>query len=69
MPWNFATVGQGHDADWWRGLLSDLSDAGSVRAISIEHEDPFVAPQAGIRDAAQLLSAALRDLRATKAHA
>jgi sugar phosphate isomerase/epimerase len=67
MPWNFATVGHGHDAAWWRGLLNDLRDADRVRTISIEHEDPFVAPEIGIREAAQLLSAALKELRTAKA--
>jgi sugar phosphate isomerase/epimerase len=67
MPWNFATVGHGHDAAWWLGLLNDLRDAGRVRTISIEHEDPFVAPEIGIREAAQLLSAALKEPRTAKA--
>jgi sugar phosphate isomerase/epimerase len=61
------TVGHGHDAAWWRGLLNDLRDADRVRTISIEHEDPFVAPEIGIREAAQLLSAALKELRTAKA--
>jgi len=67
MPWNFATVGRGHDAAWWHCLLDDLRDAGRVRTISIEHEDPFVAPEIGIREAAQLLSAALKEPRTAKA--
>ena len=67
MPWNFATVGHGHDAAWWRDLLNDLRDAGRVRTISIEHEDPFVAPEIGIREAAQLLFAALKEPQTAKA--
>jgi sugar phosphate isomerase/epimerase len=63
MPWNFATVGHGRDAAWWRDLLTDLRDAGQVRTISIEHEDPFVAPEIGIREAARLLSDALKEPR------
>ncbi|HET7882594.1 MAG TPA: sugar phosphate isomerase/epimerase [Acetobacteraceae bacterium] len=59
MPWNFATVGRGHNAAWWTALLDDLRAAGNVRTISIEHEDPFVAPEVGIREAAELLSTAL----------
>ena len=69
MPWNFATVGHGHDAAWWRGLLNNLRDAGRVRTISIEHEDPFVAPEVGIREAARLLSIASKHPQAAKAHA
>ena len=68
MPWNFATVGHGHDAAWWRRLLRDLRDAGRVRTISIEHEDPFVAPEIGIREAARLLAAALKAPRTARAH-
>jgi sugar phosphate isomerase/epimerase len=64
MPWNFATVGHGHDVGWWFALLNDLRDAGRVRTISIEHEDPFVAPEIGIRQAARLLSGALKEPQA-----
>jgi sugar phosphate isomerase/epimerase len=59
MPWNFAVVGRGHDLPWWRALLADLTVAGRVKTISIEHEDPFVAPEVGIPEAARLLADAL----------
>jgi sugar phosphate isomerase/epimerase len=59
MPWNFATVGRGHDRDWWRDFLAQLDEAGRVGTIAIEHEDPFVPPDTGIREAAHLLAAAL----------
>jgi sugar phosphate isomerase/epimerase len=59
MPWNFAVVGRGHDLSWWRALLADLTAAGRVKTISIEHEDPFVAPEIGIPEAARLLAEAL----------
>jgi len=59
MPWNFAVVGRGHDLAWWRALLADLAAAGRVKTISIEHEDPFVAPEIGIPQAARLLAEAL----------
>jgi sugar phosphate isomerase/epimerase len=60
MPWNFAVVGRGHDLAWWRALLADLAAAGQVRTIAIEHEDPFVAPEIGIQQAARLLAEAAR---------
>jgi sugar phosphate isomerase/epimerase len=60
MPWNFAVVGRGHDLAWWRALLADLAAAGRVRTIAIEHEDPFVAPEIGIQQAARLLAEAAR---------
>jgi sugar phosphate isomerase/epimerase len=59
MPWNFATVGQGHDGAWWRGLLDDLAQTNAI-TIAIEHEDPFVSPEIGIPAAAHLLSTALQ---------
>jgi sugar phosphate isomerase/epimerase len=59
MPWNFAVVGRGHDHRWWHDFLARLDEAGRVGTIAIEHEDPFVPPEAGIREAARLLSAAL----------
>lgn len=59
MPWNFAVVGRGHDLPWWRELLGDLAAAGRVKTIAIEHEDPFVAPEIGIQQAARLLAEAI----------
>ena len=58
MPWTFAVPGRGHDRDWWAGLARAL--AGSrAEVVSIEHEDPFVPAQAGVPEAARLLSAAI----------
>jgi sugar phosphate isomerase/epimerase len=59
MPWNFAVVGRGDGLSWWRALLADLAAAGRVKTIAIEHEDLFVAPEIGIREAARLLAEAL----------
>src|SRR6266702_3632112 len=42
MPWNFATVGRGHDEGWWRRFVTLLRDQGFSGTISIEYEDPFV---------------------------
>jgi sugar phosphate isomerase/epimerase len=53
-PWTFATVGRGHDADWWTSFLAVLAERG-VESISIEHEDPAVAAAPGIGDAAAVL--------------
>ena len=58
MPWNFATVGHGHDAAWWQALVADLTET-RAQTIAIEHEDPFVTPELGIPEAARLLAAAL----------
>jgi sugar phosphate isomerase/epimerase len=56
MPWNFATVGRGHAAAWWRDFLTDLRSGGHAHTIAIEHEDPFVPPRIGIKEAARLLA-------------
>ena len=55
MPWNFATAGDGHDSAWWREFEERLERTGTVRAIAIEHEDPFVPADVGIPRAAEAL--------------
>jgi sugar phosphate isomerase/epimerase len=63
MPWNFAAVGRGHDQDWWNDFVRCLSAIGQVQTISIEHEDPFVPAEAGIKSAAKVVAAALERLK------
>jgi len=58
MPWTFAVPGQGHDLDWWAGLVRALAQS-RMKVISIEHEDPFVPATAGVPAAARLLAAAV----------
>jgi sugar phosphate isomerase/epimerase len=58
MPWNFAAVGDGHDAAWWHELVARLDASGRAATIAIEHEDPFVAATEGIPAAARLLASA-----------
>ena len=53
-PWSFATVGRGHDGAWWRDFLTWLEPT-AVKAVAIEHEDPDVAPEVGVVEAARLL--------------
>ena len=59
MPWNFAVVGRGKDPEWWRAFAGELITRGRVHTLAIEHEDPFVAPEVGISEAAAVLAAAL----------
>ncbi len=66
MPWNFAVVGRGHGLPWWEALLMDLAAAGRVKTIAIEHEDPFVAPEIGIQQAARLLAVAIGSAARTR---
>ena len=58
LPWNFAVVGRGHDAAWWKDFMAALQRESPVHTIAIEHEDPFVAPEQGIPEAADLLASA-----------
>jgi sugar phosphate isomerase/epimerase len=55
MPWNFAVVGRGRPASWWQDFVGALAAAERVRAIAIEHEDPFVSAEEGIPEAAAVL--------------
>ncbi len=58
MPWTFAVPGRGHGLDWWTELVSRLRGS-RAHVISIEHEDPFVAPQIGVPEAAKMLRQAI----------
>jgi sugar phosphate isomerase/epimerase len=46
--WHFCAVGDGHGVETWAELLAALRSAGHDGAVSIEHEDPRMAPEAGI---------------------
>jgi sugar phosphate isomerase/epimerase len=59
MPWHFCAVGHGHDTATWAELLGALRAAGHDGAVSIEHEDPRLSPEAGIEASADGLRAAL----------
>ena len=59
MPWNFATVGRGHDKAWWQKFVGLLRDQGFRGTISIEYEDPFVGAEESILESAALLSEVL----------
>jgi sugar phosphate isomerase/epimerase len=59
MPWNFATVGRGHDREWWRKFVRVLRDHGFSGTISIEYEDPFVPVEESILESARLLTSVI----------
>jgi sugar phosphate isomerase/epimerase len=59
MPWNFAVVGRGRDVDWWTRFVAALIAKGSAHTIAIEHEDPFVPAEVGVKEAAAVLSRAI----------
>lgn len=53
--WNFRTVGFGHGEQEWREILSALRTVQYDGAISIEHEDPLLSVDEGVRFAVDLL--------------
>jgi sugar phosphate isomerase/epimerase len=57
-PWTFATVGRGHDADWWASFAAVLAERG-VESMAIEHEDPIIEAEPGVGQAAAFLAGAL----------
>ena len=61
MPWNFATVGRGHDVAWWRKFVGALRDTGFAGTISIEYEDPFVPVEESVLESARVLAEAIAE--------
>lgn len=57
--WIFRTVGYGHDAQYWRDMISELRLAGYDGAISIEHEDSLMSIDEGLEKAVEFLRASL----------
>ena len=53
--WIFRTVGYGHDAQYWRDLISNLRLIGYDDILSIEHEDSLMQPKEGLEKAAAFL--------------
>lgn len=59
MPWNFAVVGRGRNEEWWTRFVAALCAKGRLQTIAIEHEDPFVPAEAGVKAAAGVLARAI----------
>jgi len=55
--WNYVTVGNGHDAHWWREFCAALRLAGYDDVLSIEHEDQMLSPIEGVRRSVDILRA------------
>ena len=53
--WLFRTVGYGHDALEWKGIMSALRLAGYDGSVSIEHEDAFMSVEEGLEKAISFL--------------
>ncbi|HEX7299867.1 MAG TPA: sugar phosphate isomerase/epimerase [Solirubrobacteraceae bacterium] len=59
MPWNFASVGDGHDAGWWHEFMARIAASGRAATLAIEHEDPFTPATDGVPAAARILAAGI----------
>ena len=57
--WHFSPVGHGHALEEWGRLLDGLREAGYDEVVSIEHEDPALAPEASIEASLATLRAAM----------
>ncbi len=57
--WNFRTVGWGHGLEIWRSITSALREVGYNHVLSIEHEDPLVESEEGLKSAIKFLNQAL----------
>jgi len=60
--WRYATVGDGHDVDWWRAFLTELRSAGYEGPISIEYEDELVPAEESVARAAAVVREAAAGL-------
>jgi sugar phosphate isomerase/epimerase len=58
-PWIFRSVGAGHDIAFWTAFVVALRSVGYDGVISIEHEDPLLGVDDGLRMAAETLRAAI----------
>lgn len=58
--WSYVTLGDGHDAIWWRAFCAALRAAGYDDVLSIEHEDIALPPLEGIRRSVAILRDAIR---------
>jgi len=57
--WSYVTLGDGHDAAWWRRFCTALRGAGYDDVLSIEHEDLSLPPLEGVRRSVDLLKGVL----------
>jgi sugar phosphate isomerase/epimerase len=61
MPWYFCTMGYGHDAGFWKPFVLKLRAHGYDGVLSIEHEDPLLAPIDGVRKSVRFLEMVVPD--------
>jgi len=57
--WTFRTIGYGNDIKFWKDFISALRLVGYDHVISIEHEDPLMSTDEGLRKAVNVLKEAV----------
>ncbi len=57
--WTFRTVGYGHSSEFWNEFVSILRLVGYDGVISIEHEDPLMSADEGLKKAIEFLRSVL----------
>jgi sugar phosphate isomerase/epimerase len=57
--WSFRTVGYGHGETFWRDFAATLRLIGYDGVVSIEHEDPLMSTDEGLRRAVEVLRRAV----------
>jgi sugar phosphate isomerase/epimerase len=53
--WVFRTVGAIHGADFWSMFVAALQAVGYDDALAIENEDPYLAPETAVEEAARFM--------------
>jgi sugar phosphate isomerase/epimerase len=62
-PWEFVSVGRGHDVAYWADFLAALAEVNPDIAVNIEHEDVEMGQLEGLSFAAEQLLAARDRMR------
>ncbi len=57
--WTFRTVGYGMGYEKWKAIISSLITVGYNYVLSIEHEDPLMSVEDGLKKAVEFLKACL----------
>ena len=57
--WTFRTIGYGHDLKAWKDIVSALRLVGYDYVVSVEHEDPLMSYEEGLRKGIATLGAAI----------
>jgi sugar phosphate isomerase/epimerase len=59
--WVFRTVGRVHGREFWTAFVAALRDVGYEDVLAVENEDPDLAPEAAVEEAARFMRSILAD--------